>query len=90
MVAAKVIISGHVQGVGFRYFTTDTAKRFPVSGYVRNLATGDVEVVVEGDKTAVAEFLKELKSGPRYSSISNFQIEWQTYENKYDSFNVRF
>lgn len=90
MVAAKIIISGHVQGVGFRYFTTDLAKKYPIAGYVRNLATGDLEVVVEGDKMAVAEFLKELKSGPRYSNITNFQIEWQTYENNYDSFIVRF
>jgi acylphosphatase len=89
-VAAKVIISGHVQGVGFRYFTTDLAKQFEVRGYVRNLATGDVEVALEGDKNSVAGFLKELKSGPRWSRVSNFQIEWQPFENKYDSFNVRY
>jgi acylphosphatase len=53
-VAAKVLISGRVQGVGFRYFTTDLAKSYDLSGWVKNLATGDVEILVEGDKSAVA------------------------------------
>jgi acylphosphatase len=89
-VAAKVIISGRVQGVGFRYFTTDLAKNYDISGWVKNLATGDVEVEVEGDKSAVAGFLKELKVGPSHGHVSNFQIEWKPYEGKYDRFQVRF
>jgi acylphosphatase len=89
-VAAKVLISGNVQGVGFRYFTTDLARNYGVNGWVRNLATGDVEVEIEGDKSLVSGFLKELKAGPRYGRIGNFQIEWKPYEGKYDSFQVRF
>ncbi len=89
-VAAKIIISGHVQGVGFRYFTTNLAKQYDVNGWVRNLATGDVEVRVEGDKGAVSGFLKELKVGPAHGHVSNFQIEWRDYEEKYDSFSVRY
>ena len=88
--AAKVLITGQVQGVGFRYFTTDLARSYGVNGWVKNLATGDVEVKVEGDKGAVSGFLKELKIGPRHGHISNFQIEWKPYEGKFDSFQVRF
>lgn len=88
--AAKVLISGHVQGVGFRYFTTDLARNFGVNGWIRNLATGDVEIYVEGDKSTVSGFLKELKTGPRHGRIGNFQIEWKQFEGKYDSFQVRF
>jgi acylphosphatase len=89
-VAAKVLISGLVQGVGFRYFTTDLARNFGITGWVRNLATGDVEVEIEGDKSAVSGFLKELKTGPRHGRIGKFQIEWKEFEGKYDSFQVRF
>ena len=85
-----MLISGHVQGVGFRYFATDLARNYEVKGWVRNLATGDVEIIAEGDKSAISGFLKELKAGPRYGHISNFQIEWVPYEGKYDSFHVRF
>lgn len=88
--AAKVLISGHVQGVGFRYFATDLARNFGVNGWVRNLATGDVEIFVEGDKSAISGFLKELKIGPRHGSIGKFQIEWKPFEGKHDSFQVRF
>jgi acylphosphatase len=89
-VAAKVLISGRVQGVGFRYFTTDLAKSYDLSGWVKNLATGDVEILVEGDKSAVAGFLKELKVGPSHGYVANFQIEWKPYEGKFDKFQVRF
>jgi len=61
-----------------------------VTGWVRNLATGDVEIYVEGDKGPVSGFLKELKTGPRWSKIVNFQIEWVPYEGEYNNFSVRF
>ena len=85
-----MIISGYVQGVGFRYFTTNLAKNYEVAGWVRNLATGDLEIHVEGDKGPVAGFLKELKIGPKWSRIGKFQIEWLPCEGEFESFSVRF
>ena len=79
-----------VQGVGFRYFTTSTAQRHPVNGYVRNLDTGDVEIEVEGSKQAVMEFLLDIKKGPGHSHIDNFQVEWKKPQGAYDSFYVRY
>jgi acylphosphatase len=84
------LISGLVQGVGFRYFTTSTAKKYPVTGYVRNLDTGDVEVEVEGPKEDVKEFLLEMKKGPGNSQIDSFQVEWKKSQDSYDSFFVRY
>ena len=52
-----VYFSGHVQGVGFRYNTSEVAKQFPVTGYVRNLADGRVEMLAEGDPTTVQKFV---------------------------------
>ena len=56
-VSKHVRYSGQVQGVGFRYTAQSLAARFPVTGYVRNLPDGDVELVAEGEPGAVDEFL---------------------------------
>jgi acylphosphatase len=53
--------SGHVQGVGFRYTTRRIAERFAVSGYVKNLPDGRVELVAEGQKAQLDAFLQELR-----------------------------
>jgi acylphosphatase len=52
--------SGHVQGVGFRYTVQDLAEHFDVSGYVRNLPDGRVELVVEGDDGEIARFIERI------------------------------
>jgi acylphosphatase len=56
-VCKRVLYSGHVQGVGFRYTTRGLADGFDVAGYVRNLPTGDVELVAEGPEDQVQGFL---------------------------------
>ena len=55
-----VFFSGHVQGVGFRYSTMQVAKEFEVSGYVKNLADGRVQLEVEGAAKEVEDFLSAL------------------------------
>jgi acylphosphatase len=57
MVCKRVLYSGRVQGVGFRYTTRTLAAGHPVAGYVRNLPSGEVELVVEGEDSAVEAFL---------------------------------
>lgn len=79
-----------VQGVGFRYFATSTAEKFPINGYVRNLDTGDVEIEVEGSKEAVMQFFLALRKGPAYSQIENFQVEWKKFENSHENFFVKY
>jgi acylphosphatase len=56
-VCKRVVYSGRVQGVGFRYTARGLARRFSVAGYVRNLADGSVELVVEGEAEQVNAFL---------------------------------
>lgn len=56
----RVIYSGRVQGVGFRYTTSGIARRFPVTGFVRNLADGTVELLAVGGKRDVDDFLSEV------------------------------
>src|SRR3954463_12516566 len=55
IVARRYVITGRVQGVGFRWFTHDAAAREGLHGWVRNLADGSVEVVAEGESAAVQQ-----------------------------------
>jgi acylphosphatase len=60
MVSKRVIVTGRVQGVGFRYATKDLARGFDVCGSVSNLPDGSVEILVMGEAEEVDEFLHEL------------------------------
>jgi acylphosphatase len=59
-VCKRVLYQGHVQGVGFRYAAHGLAQRFAVTGYVRNLPDGRVEIVTEGAETEVARFVSAV------------------------------
>ena len=56
----RIVFSGRVQGVGFRYTVRSIAKRLPIAGYVRNLPEGTVEVVVRGTPQSINDFLAEV------------------------------
>ena len=64
MVARQYFFAGRVQGVGFRYATKQLAKGFDVTGWVRNLADGRVEMQIMGDEEELDEFLEELHDSP--------------------------
>jgi acylphosphatase len=74
-VARRYVITGRVQGVGFRWFTHDAAARDGVHGWVRNLADGSVEVVAEGDAASVARFESSLRRGPSSARVERFEAE---------------
>lgn len=57
----EVFFAGHVQGVGFRYRTAQVAQAFDVTGYVRNLTDGRVEVVAEGERAELRQFVREVE-----------------------------
>jgi len=70
------IVTGVVQGVGFRFFTKYLAERFDLSGYVRNRGDGAVELEAEGSSEAISAFLEELESSsPRAAHVSNIEVK---------------
>jgi len=75
-VRVHVLVSGLVQGVGFRYYAYNKAISLTLTGYVRNLFSGDVEIEAEGDRSLVEEFIKQVKVGPRAAHVTNMKIEW--------------
>ena len=72
-VARHYTISGEVQGVGYRYFAQRIAARHQVTGYVRNLSDGRVEVHAEGTPESVEGFKHDLAAGPQHARVE--QVE---------------
>jgi acylphosphatase len=87
--AVRLVVSGLVQGVGFRWYVKRVADDYGVNGYVRNLDDGSVESVAEGDSSAVHGFLNEVKVGPSSAHITGVNIDWLEYEGKYKGFNIQ-
>lgn len=74
-VARRFVISGRVQGVGFRWFTQDAATREGATGWVRNLPDGRVEALVEGEDDAVTRVERALRSGPRGARVEDVAVD---------------
>ena len=73
MVARKFLISGQVQGVGYRYFAQRSAARHQVRGYVKNLDDGRVEAIAQGTAKQVDEFKHDLIAGPSFSKVDEIE-----------------
>jgi acylphosphatase len=67
----RYLVTGRVQGVGYRYFTLQAAQELGVNGFVRNLPDGRVEVIAEAPDDVMARFEDKLREGPSFSSVSN-------------------
>jgi acylphosphatase len=87
-VARRYVITGRVQGVGFRYFTQDAALREGVTGWVRNLPDGRVEVLVEGDAEAVTRVERAVRSGPRGARVEKVSVDLEEPTGAYRTFSV--
>lgn len=75
--AVRALVHGRVQGVGFRFFAEDAAERYGVTGWVKNLPSGDVEAWVEGDPVRVAKMLAWLQQGPSSAYVTRVDTqEW--------------
>jgi acylphosphatase len=83
-----IVVSGVVQGVGFRWFVMRLANQFELKGYVRNRYDSTVETYVEGDEASLRAFLDEIKIGPRSAHITNVNFNWVEYKGKYTEFRI--
>ena len=67
--ARRFLVSGRVQGVGYRYFAMSAAEQLGVTGYARNLADGRVEIYAIGTVPQLLQFAQELQRGPRFAAV---------------------
>ncbi len=75
LTARRYVISGRVQGVGFRFFARDAARVEGIRGVVRNLDDGTVEIHAEGDAEAIIRFERAIRRGPRGARVEDVRVE---------------
>jgi acylphosphatase len=74
---AHIFISGRVQGVGYRYFVKENARKLDLTGWVRNTKDGGVEAVFQGDEKRIEQLIGLCKKGPFMADVEHLGFEWE-------------
>ncbi|MHB8656051.1 MAG: acylphosphatase [Terriglobia bacterium] len=85
-IARTYVISGRVQGVGYRYFAQRLAQEHGIFGYVKNLSNGSVEVYAIGNENTLDQFKRQLAEGPRSARVTGIEESEETVREKYGRF----
>jgi acylphosphatase len=85
-VARKFLITGRVQGVGYRYFADRWASQLGICGYVKNLWDGNVEVYAIGEAMALEELKRQLAEGPRSARVAAIDESDEPVDKRYNRF----
>lgn len=86
---ARLTVKGDVQGVNFRYFAKDIARKMGITGWTDNNPDGSVELVVEGDSTRVDEFISWCQQGSPMSEVEEVVVEKERYKGEFKDFQIR-
>lgn len=93
---ARVLISGFVQGVGFRHFVRNKALEFGLTGWVRNLPDGRVETLLQSSassdqeaKEKIEEMIRLCKKGPFLAEVEDIVVEWQEEDKQFGDFSIQ-
>ncbi len=89
-VAAELLVRGLVQGVGYRYFCYRSATNLNLKGWAKNNPDRSVTAYVEGDRSAIEDFIKDIKIGPPSASVTDVIVKWSDFTGKYDSFDITY
>lgn len=86
-----IIVTGFVQGVGYRLFAYQLAQQYGIHGWVKNNYDGSVELLIQGYKSDLDFYIDYLRKGPNYSEVKDILIiEKKSPLNLYESFNIRY
>jgi len=85
----RVIFSGTVQGVGFRFTAERLAKDFDVAGFVRNLSDSRVELEAEGEDSDLRHFLAAIQTSHLAGYIQNADTEWLEFSGAFSGFSIK-
>ncbi len=88
LVSLKAMVYGRVQGVLFRNFVERHAQELGLTGYVRNMAEGTVEVHAEGAREQLEQLTGFLEQGPPRASVDKVEATWSEYSGKYPDFRI--
>ena len=89
-VRANIIISGRVQGVFFRSTMERVASEFGVTGWAKNLPSGKVEAVLEGNKENVDKVMEWSRHGPSGAAVKNVEVNWESYTGEFKDFSIQY
>lgn len=88
VVRAKIVVSGRVQGVGYRAFAVRTATQRGLVGGVKNLDDGRVKLEAEGANDSIHALIEDLKVGPPASRIKSIEVEWIKATGRDEGFHI--
>jgi acylphosphatase len=89
LIEACIIVRGIVQGVAFRIYTQRQARLLGLNGYVRNLASGDVEIVAQGESGAVDRLIAWARRGPPAARVDDVRVEYRKPTVDYGGFDIQ-
>jgi acylphosphatase len=89
LVRLHAFVRGKVQGVRFRMFTLEASAKYKITGWVRNRYGGSVELMAEGEKIELENFLDLLKIGPSMSNVEKIEREWLPATGEFAKFKIR-
>lgn len=84
------VVSGHVQGVGFREYIQRSADKYELTGWVRNRQDGTVELVAQGVPDSLKEFIECVNEGALGSAVEGVSVDWRTAKRHYEEFSIRY
>ncbi len=84
----QIIVSGRVQGVFFRDFTRQNARSLGITGWVRNLPTGQVEIVAEGTTDKLKQLIEIVRVGPKYARVDDLKLKWEKASDEFTDFQI--
>ena len=87
-VRSHVLISGRVQGVCFRMFAENEARLRKLTGWVRNLASGQVEAVFEGPKGSIEDMIVWCRQGPPAARVTKVDVTWENFRGDFSDFRI--
>ena len=88
VIARKYVVSGRVQGVGFRFFAERVGNELGLRGYVKNLWSGNVEAYAIGDEVQLEDFKRRLAEGPRMARVESVQESEAPVDKTYRTFGI--
>ena len=90
LASVQAVVYGYVQGVFFRAFASRRATELGLTGYVRNLPSGGVEVHAEGERKHLEELIGYLNIGPPGARVAKVETSWSEYSGDYSRFSIRY
>ena len=90
LASVQAIVYGYVQGVFFRAFVSRWATELGLTGYVRNVLGGRVEINAEGERKQLEKLIDHLKVGPPAARVKKVVTNWAEYSGNYSVFSIRY